>query len=1008
MIWTNEQAAAITATTHTMLVANAGTGKTTTVVGKILWLLGEAVGVTEDDVVIPPCPDPCTLPEIAAITFTEKAAYDLKRKLRRELADSPRAKELLPQLDRAALGTIHSFCGQLLRENALRLGIDAGFRVLDEQETKLRQNTIIRDLIVEAISAGDKDLAEVFREMKLYGSEWKSGTIDYARTVMRDARWHPARYTTWPAEITDEKDARTIRRCQALHRIARQAIEEWERHEQNENVRDYDSLILSTRALLKGESGRDALARIRARYRVLIIDEFQDTDDAQREIADAITRIGEDDGTARPQLFLVGDPKQSIYRFRGADISVWNKVAAVLRHIAEPLPLTRNFRSDPAVIAAVNAAAKAAFAETSALVEQVSKGEAVTDSPLMPARAAEGTGVVEWFEPGAGNAEECRENEAAYVAQTIQQLVGEKFEVIDPETETPRPCRYSDIAVLYRARVKHEPYKPALRAAGIPLHDHSPVGLADRQEIHDILNYLGLVHHRSDDMRAFALLRSPFIGLRDEVSARIRLFTPGATLIRCALNYSRSGEWYEAREHADVVAIEQQALAEGLALFNDARELADRVPVDELVSFILDRSGYRNHLLLLEDHREAIANLSAFVQFCEGYRDLSIGAFLQVWEQRDQRDPGLPQGQIFSARDDFVTFSTIHAAKGLEWPIVFLVNAGSELSSGPANQFWSDAQDGPLLCPRTEDTGTRAERMKQRRAAHERAESARVLYVGLTRARDKLFIAGKPNKDSFGAWLSAIGIERDHRQPEYRVTESLGVSLDWIDRVVEVKPGPLSRDVAQPPHRFLTSATELMTRARSQEEWERKYIHGIEASYYFAAPKAVAEAGKEARVSAAAFGTIVHGVLEKIQEEAELAEILEETLGDLDAPELAAAFAPGTAYRTAVEAEIQRVVRSEEWTWYVSGEHHREHPFVHLVGPREWRIGAFDLYRPAQGESEAWIIDFKTHQIKAEQVAKAAEDYVIQAEIYKAAVNALHGAARMRLHFTHPNVVVDV
>jgi hypothetical protein len=176
-----------------------------------------------------------------------------------------------------------------------------------------------------------------------------------------------------------------------------------------------------------------------------------------------------------------------------------------------------------------------------------------------------------------------------------------------------------------------------------------------------------------------------------------------------------------------------------------------------------------------------------------------------------------------------------------------------------------------------------------------------------------------------------------------------------------------------------------------------------------------AEEQSEARVSPAMYGTIVHGVLEKIQEEDELGDILEETIGDLDAPELAAAFAPGTTYRAALEEEIQRVVRSEEWSWYVGGEHYREHPFIHLVGAREWRVGAFDLYRPferereREGEGEAWVIDFKTHQIGAEKVAKGAEHYAIQAEIYKAAVAGITGrGARMRLHFTASNETVDV
>jgi ATP-dependent helicase/nuclease subunit A len=115
--WTDEQRAAILADHDVLLTANAGTGKTTTVVGKILWLLGIESGLE-------PCKEPCSLSEIAAITFTEKAAHDLRTKLREGIARSDRAADLLWQIDRAAVGTIHGFCGQILREHALRLGID--------------------------------------------------------------------------------------------------------------------------------------------------------------------------------------------------------------------------------------------------------------------------------------------------------------------------------------------------------------------------------------------------------------------------------------------------------------------------------------------------------------------------------------------------------------------------------------------------------------------------------------------------------------------------------------------------------------------------------------------------------------------------------------------------------------------------------------------------------------------------------------------------------------------
>jgi len=189
-----------------------------------------------------------------------------------------------------------------------------------------------------------------------------------------------------------------------------------------------------------------------------------------------------------------------------------------------------------------------------------------------------------------------------------------------------------------------------------------------------------------------------------------------------------------------------------------------------------------------------------------------------------------------------------------------------------------------------------------------------------------------------------------------------------------------------------------MTRERSPEVWQLLYQHGVEPFWQFAprAPKSGAPIPERLR------GTIIHGVLERIRADIELAYVLEETIGELDAPELEMALAPGSQYRTALEREIEQVIQSAEWQWYVEGEHYRELPFLHLVGPREWRTGSFDLYRP-----DGWIIDFKTHQIGAQSVVKEAEHYRTQMQLYREAA-ALQTEVKTRLHFTHANVIVDV
>lgn len=1002
--WTPEQVAAITATGHTLLVANAGTGKTTTIVGKVLWLLGLEVGVAG-------CTQPCRLDQIAAITFTEKAAYDLKEKLRSKLARSERGSELVWQLESAALGTIHSFCGRLLREHALRLGVDPTFSVLDEQDARVRQDLLIREVIFELLDADDEDVGELVRTYQLDGlGAWAKGATDFVRAALRDLRWHHTHYEKWSRDQTldterlqklysgqlDADDQRVIRRCRGLHHVARICVERWRELELAENVRDFDSLILDARELLTGPHGVAALASIRRRYRILIIDEFQDTDGAQRDIAYAIAGLAKGEGEG-PQLFLVGDPKQSIYRFRGADITVWNEVEADLSAQREPLRLSENFRSDPTVVAFVNVAAREAIESTGRAVAALGAPR-VGYSELRPRREPQGTGAVEWIVPPDRKADEQREDEGDRVAQRVVEQVGQT-QVVDPQSGELRDCRYADIAVLYRARTGLQFYLDAFRRAGIPYYEQGAAGLAERQEIVDLITLLRVLYNPADDLRVFAWLRSPFVGLRDEVLARIRLEAKGGTYLKQARNYLQTGEWFGPERMVD---IEKRALRNGLDQFEHARELADRICIDELLEQMIALSGYRDQLLLLDGHREALANLRSFIRMAEQYRDHTIGAFLELWDERDETDPGIPRAQLYSRADNVVTFSTIHSAKGLEWPIVFLIDVTAQWTHKAARTYWSDAELGPILCPSEQERGARAEKIKVRAGAQALAEEARLLYVATTRARDRLVIAGRVERaPSYAHWLmpaaGECGVDQRLDSAKPRAVPRPCIDPDWLEQVEQGALPPTATTLPRPPHRWMTSATELMTRQKNPKIWEKLYLHGVEAVWQFA-PRA----RKDGNVPERLRGTIIHGVLERYRAELELAEVLEETIGELGAPELEFALGKGSEYRTALEAEIQRVVESDEWKWYVEGVHYRELPFIHLVGPREWRTGSFDLYRP-----DGWIIDFKTHRVGPEGTARVADEYRLQMRLYREAA-AICSAVKTQLHFTSCNVVLVI
>ena len=797
--WTAEQAAALAATRDSLLVANAGTGKTTTVVGKILWLLGLDVGVHADTgEPIPRCPEPCALHEIAAITFTEKAAYDLKRKLRNEIARSERAAELRWEVDRASVGTIHSFCGGILRENALRLGIDPTFRVLDAEETRPELQRVLREVVLGALEVDDSGAGELYRDLRMTQYEGRGGLLGLLTDALREVRWHADRHGPWcdgdlfsDARLkelcgsltpwTDSSDEDAVRRCNVLLRLARDAQREWSRFLEEENARDFDALILDTRALLTRDAGSAAVAELRRRYRVLIVDEFQDTDRAQRDVVFALG------GAGRPQLFLVGDPKQSIYRFRGADVSVWNEVEDELRARGNVFPLTRNFRSAPTVIDFANAVSERAMSDTAAALGAERLTSGVPYAPLMPGRADPSPGAVERVVVEKGNADDRRRDEAEHLAARILELRG-RAHLYDTDSGESRPCRFSDIAVLYRANTGIELYERALRDRGIPFFNSQPPNLEKQQEVADLVNALRLVENPRDDLRAFAWLRSPFVGLRDEVIARIRLEGGRGSLLAQARKHPGSA-WFDAPEGAAVAELERAALLRGLAALDEARRLSHRLALDELAALLLERSGYRNHLVLLGREREGWANLDAFLRHLEAYRSHLLASFLEIWDGRDAADPGLPQAPLYSAEDDVVTFTTIHRAKGLEWPVVFLVDVSGDWAfQHRTNQLVVDPHLGPALVPKKEGRGARASALERRSLIEERAEEARVLYVAVTRAKERLIVIAPLEGKKYLPWLDAGSASTVAVQPDVQAAAPVPrpeeVSLAWLGDVV--------------------------------------------------------------------------------------------------------------------------------------------------------------------------------------------------------------------------------
>jgi ATP-dependent helicase/nuclease subunit A len=1014
--WTPEQVAAITSEEDTLLVANAGTGKTSTVVGKVLWQLGLDSGAgNESGDPIPPCANPCELSEIAAITFTEKGSADLKSKLRQAIEGSARADELRWQIDRAYIGTIHGFCRALLCENALRFGIEPTFRMLDQAESVAEQERVVQEVVLRYLADGEECAESLLEELSLRGFGYAFGVVDHVRHALHDLRWNSKGYEGWISNNGlnlehlrslvpefDELDQAPLVRCDALFQLARASLDRWNEFLAAENVRDFDSLILELRDRLHSPGGAEALDNIRRRYRLLIIDEFQDTDFAQRDIAFAIGHK-----VARPQLFLVGDPKQSIYGFRSPDIAVWNETRKAIASSGSLLELSRNFRCAPPIVDFVNTTSSAAMTATAEALDQDLASSRIEYSELEAGLPDSECSAVEWLLPKGSTADEVRRSQAAQVATHIRTLT-ETGTVVDEGTGKPRPCEFHDIAILSRSRKGLEHVEAALSRHSIPHSVTGAGGLAERQEVLDLVNALRLLSNPLDNLCAFGYLRSPFVCLRDELIARFRLIDSAedVSLLQQAARFlDKTEDFPGAPEHERLSRIEKESLRRGLNTVNDLRDLVCRVPLDELLDELLHRTGYRLHLLLDRQGEQALANIGEFLRFAKGHRDLGIDDFLDLWETRNRIGNGLPQAPLYSQQDNVVTISTIHMAKGLEWPVVFLVSVGLSLRSRNPKGLWSDRILGPILPPKVAERGPRAQHLVRRKALQDRAEESRIAYVATTRAKDRLVIVGEREvPDSYGAWFDAGVIAhnvelRTLKEAPATQPGQNGVSLAWLDLVDSQPSDERTTLLLEPPLSFARSASELMVQEKNQSEWERFYRHGVRAKSVFTEEK-----GGNAFVPGNVRGSVIHRVLERIGKGTELVKLLDEVISELVAPEFAGVMVSGTPYRAALEKEIRDVVQGDEWKWYFEGEYYSELPFVHFLASRDWRIGDLDLYRPGP---EALVIDFKTHEDVTDQESaeKVAEEYKIQMHVYREAA-LMRSKAEARLFFTKPRIEI--
>ncbi len=932
-----------------VVVAGAGTGKTRSLVDRIAALIktGRA-----------------TIGGIAAITFTEAAAAELNSRIGETLERAAEDDSLdqeqranciraVEELDQAAIQTLHSFAGSLLRERPLESGLPPGFTLRDEVAAEIAFENCWSKWLDTALD--DPAAQNALRPALKVGM-----TLDHLRQI---AVSFNDNYDLLAGAAFDTPANRDAEEAQALvpvlELLKRFALEYAEDRKRAGEVEFMDLLVLARNLLRDSLPARD---HFRARYTHILVDEVQDTDPLQAEIAMFLAEDapGRADADARPKewravqpaagkLFIVGDPKQSIYRFRRADIQQVERMQEAVG--GARTVLSQNFRSLSPVIDWVNHI----FAEWMEAGEAQASYAPLSPVPYQgqppPVRCM--GGEVE------GNVGVAREEEVEAIAAAIQTAIADGWQVRSEDGRAAlRPAEYNDICVLMPRRASFLALEIAFEDAGIPYRLESQSLIYETQEVRDLLNCLAAIDDPTDQVAVVAALRSPAFACSD--ADLLEFVEAGGQF-----NYLAGSDAPPARVTEALAALKQ--------FHEDRKWIAPAALIERFVrarrlrELAFDERQWRGRW---QRYNFLIDRARAFAAAGE----TSLRAYI-AWSARQQEEGAKALETAVQESDEgAVRVMTVHAAKGLEFPILFLAG----LNFGPNNRT------SPVLFDRlggrvevkvgsgqkVQQTAGYAELLATEKERAEE-EQVRLMYVAATRARDHLIV-------------SLYRKAGDLKSPAAHIAKFMqGADHLWQP----FHPTPLPA-ADSPGSRADTTALDRDTaEAREQWEEERTATYIARARPVAAAATRIAQEAKEEQDipdepwrrgrAGTSIGRAVHAVLQVVDLS---------TGANLDATARAQAAAEGVPDRA---DEIARLVRGARASPLVqralaSGRWWRETPVAGPVGDGIVE-GFIDLL--FEEEDGFVIVDFKTDALSSDDsMEKAISRYRLQGGAYALAL----------------------
>ena len=768
-----QQSAAVEAGGEVFVSAGAGTGKTAVLVERFVRAVCER-GIDVDSILV--------------ITYTRRAAGELRTRVRAALAERGR-HDLARELDGAWISTIHGFCLRLLKAYPFAAGLDPRFRELDEAQGAVLRSEAFQQALAEFCADGaperlrllatygadglrrmltnvyetlrsagrDLDLAigglpelaervEQLREAA-QGLAGDSGATDNQRTTAaqllelleRDTRpdrlmeltgfrvrgEHATAYKETLAAVEQAAlDEAGTRDRDLLQELLERFATAYADAKARESALDFEDLQLNARDLLRDNP--DIRDRESRRFRSIMVDEFQDTNRLQCELVDLLR-------APDAELFYVGDEFQSIYGFRHADVQVFRERRAQATQL---LPLTYNYRSRPEVLAAINELFGSYFGDEFQPLHAASEfPDPVFGHPvelLVTDKTSYRDTGVRW-----------RQGEARAVARRVRELV-------DSGAATP-----GQIVVLFAAGTDADVYDQELRQAGLPTYQSAAKGYFGKQQVVDLLGYLRLLHNRYDDEALLTVLASPFVGISNDGLALVRRAASRRPLF-VGIEYSLPSEL--AQRDAGLLRAFRQR-------FDRLADSLPRLSLERLCERIVSEHDYDLAVLAQWDGRRRYANIRKLARLARSYEELrgpDVEGFVRFVAEQEAVGARELEAVAEEEGADAVRLLTIHAAKGLEFDVVIVADAGRE-GPPPSPEEILALADGRFGFRVADPVTTKRhgafdyEEVKDARAAEDRAERLRLYYVAMTRAKERLIVSGSIDRERKADGSTPIG-----------------------------------------------------------------------------------------------------------------------------------------------------------------------------------------------------------------------------------------------------------